>query len=319
MDTILTNAVQSIQIGVEDYLSDDSRRALSAVRNISAGILLLFKEKLRALSPDGSDDALIKQNIQPHLTKGGKVLFRGAGKKTVDVFQIKARFKALGIDINWKHVDGVISIRNDVEHYCTSATASRLKELLADAFLIIRDFITAQLDYEPLELLGDETWNTLLKVATIYNKELNECVEANAAVDWGTDGITEVVQYLRCQHCKSELIKPTNPDEKFLPSIEFHCSSCGSYCLFEDIAEEAVAECYGTEMYLSMTDGGDPPLTTCHNCSRETFLLCDGACIACSAGLDHDECAVCGKSLGPEDQDCGGLCSYHHWVAQKDD
>jgi hypothetical protein len=47
MNTMLENAVQSVQIGVEDYLSKNSRRALSAVRNVSAGILLLFKEKLR--------------------------------------------------------------------------------------------------------------------------------------------------------------------------------------------------------------------------------------------------------------------------------
>lgn len=46
MDTILTNAIQSIQIGVEDYRSDDRRRLLSAIRNVQAGILLLCKEKL---------------------------------------------------------------------------------------------------------------------------------------------------------------------------------------------------------------------------------------------------------------------------------
>lgn len=246
-------------------------------------------------------------------------VFRGAGKKTVDFFQIKERFKTLGIDMEWKSFDGVISIRNDIEHYCTSETAPRLKELLADAFLIIRDFITAQLDCEPVELLGDETWNTLLNVATIYNKELNECENAKAQIEWGTDGIRDVVPYLRCKHCQSELLKPTNPSEKFLPSIEFHCSSCGSYCLFEDIAEEAATECYGTEMYISMTDGGDPPLATCHNCSRETFLLRDGICVACGATLDYEECTVCGESLGPEEQDFDGLCSYHHWVAQKDD
>lgn len=63
MDTILANAVASVQIGVEDYLSDDPRRVLSAVRNLSAGILLLFKERLRELSPTNSDEVLIKQQI----------------------------------------------------------------------------------------------------------------------------------------------------------------------------------------------------------------------------------------------------------------
>jgi hypothetical protein len=62
MHTILENAVQSLQIGIEDYQSTDQRRTLSAVRNITAGVLLLFKEKLRQLSPPNSNDVLIKQN-----------------------------------------------------------------------------------------------------------------------------------------------------------------------------------------------------------------------------------------------------------------
>jgi len=49
--TILDNAVQSIQIGIEDYRSSDPRRLLSAIRNVQAGILLLCKEQLRRLSP----------------------------------------------------------------------------------------------------------------------------------------------------------------------------------------------------------------------------------------------------------------------------
>ena len=42
-ESILANAVSSIQLGIEDYKSSDARRMLSAVRNITAGILLLAK------------------------------------------------------------------------------------------------------------------------------------------------------------------------------------------------------------------------------------------------------------------------------------
>jgi hypothetical protein len=64
VDTILKNAVTSIQIGIEDYHSADERRSLSAVRNLTAGLLLLFKEKLRRLSPAGSDEVLIKKQLR---------------------------------------------------------------------------------------------------------------------------------------------------------------------------------------------------------------------------------------------------------------
>jgi hypothetical protein len=321
MNTILENAVQSVQIGVEDYLSlsDDPRRALSSVRNISAGILLLFKEKLRVLSPPDSNEALIKQNIQPLLDSSGQVIFCGTGKKTVDVFQIQERFKSLGVTADWKTFDGVIKIRNDIEHYCTAETTARLKELIADAFLVMREFITSELYYEPIDLLGEATWKTLLDVATVYNKELKECEQAKSLIDWGYEGIERVAEYLRCLNCGSELLKPINPDEPHLQSIEFHCSLCADNALFEDLAESAAEECYGTEMYLSMTEGGEPPLASCHECGKETFLIQDGICIACGATLDYDKCVVCSASLGTEEQDFNGLCSYHHWQATKDD
>ena len=75
---------------------------LSATRNITAGVLLLFKEKLRQLSPSDSDEVLIKQRIQPEFDANGSVIFKGDGKKTVDVQQIEERFKALNIEANWK-------------------------------------------------------------------------------------------------------------------------------------------------------------------------------------------------------------------------
>jgi hypothetical protein len=44
--SILQNAIDSIQVGVEDYNQEDERRNASAIRNIFAGILLLYKERL---------------------------------------------------------------------------------------------------------------------------------------------------------------------------------------------------------------------------------------------------------------------------------
>jgi hypothetical protein len=46
MNTLFDNAIQSIQLGIEDYQANDPRRALSAVRNFYSGVLLLAKEVL---------------------------------------------------------------------------------------------------------------------------------------------------------------------------------------------------------------------------------------------------------------------------------
>ena len=72
MDSLLSNAVLSIEIGVEDFRSPDPRRLVSAVRNVQAGILLLCKEKLRRLSPPSSDEVLIKARIVPGLDAAGE-------------------------------------------------------------------------------------------------------------------------------------------------------------------------------------------------------------------------------------------------------
>jgi hypothetical protein len=99
MHAILENAVQSLQIGIEDFQSADQRRVLSAVRNITAGVLLLFKEKLRQLSPTGSNDVLIKQKSRIVKAPDGSIQVIGVGKKTVDVMQIQERLTDLDVDV----------------------------------------------------------------------------------------------------------------------------------------------------------------------------------------------------------------------------
>lgn len=93
MSTILENAVASINLGIEDYQSTDRRRTLSALRNISAGILLLFKEKLIRMS---LDEMLIKKDFQMQW-KDGKASFIVKGDRTVDYGEIKERFKLVGL------------------------------------------------------------------------------------------------------------------------------------------------------------------------------------------------------------------------------
>lgn len=321
MDSILDNALQSIQIGVEDYLAmtDDPRRALSAVRNLSAGVLLLLKERLRELSPPNSDEVLIKQRIEPKLMADGTVFFRGEGSKTVDVQQMRERLQSLGVDVDWRRLEAIIRIRNVIEHYCTNTPTSQIKELIAGTFLVVREFITTQLNSEPVELLGAETWGTLLDVAEVYNREAEACAATLAEVEWGVEGISRVASHLRCSGCQSALLKATDPTESHLPSIELQCTSCGEFHLFEDLVEKAARECYFGEMYLAMTDGGDPPLATCHECSRETFLIAEQVCIACSGTLHYAKCVLCGEGLSVDEQDLGGLCSYHHHMASNDD
>ena len=318
MDTLLNNAVQSIQLGVEDYQSSDNRRVLSAVRNITAGVLLLFKEKLKELSPSDSDEVLIKQYIKPIVNSDGSVAFVGNGNKTVDVFQIEERFKSLGVEVDWKRFKKIIKVRNDIEHYCSSESDTRLKELLSDCFLIIRDFVTDHLCYEPIELLEESTWSALLEVTEVYRKELEDCRKKFTLIKWNSETLDAVSEAIRCTHCHSQLVKPTNP-EKEPQILKFHCSSCGEYFLFEEIVSELVSEYYEADNYISVKDGGDSVTTDCHECGEDTYVIAEDQCVKCGASRRYQSCSLCGEYLSTDEQDLNGLCGYHYHLAMKDD
>jgi len=208
-------------------LDADSRRVLSAVRNITAGVLLLFKEKLRDLSPAGSNDVLIKQKSKIVKAKDGSIQVIGVGKKTVDVTQIKERLTDLGIKVDWKRVDAIVEVRNEVEHHSTTVSSTRLKELIYDSFVVVSDMIATHLGVEPVQLLGAATWNVILQHAQVYKAHLDECTAELAKITWPDSVHEQIAGYLCCDQCSSELIKPNNPDEEDPPGLQFNCKACG--------------------------------------------------------------------------------------------
>ncbi|MRT20082.1 hypothetical protein FYM52_06950 [Comamonas sp. CAH-2] len=318
MNTLLTNAISAVRLGVEDYQSPDRARLTSAVRNITAGVLLLFKEKLRRLSPPSSDEVLLKERLRPTLSSTGQLTFIGAGRKTVDVQQIKDRFEALGVSVDWKRFDQLVRFRNDLEHYYTTAAPAAVQGALADTFAVLRSFVTVELEAEPLDLLGVATWHFLLEQSTVFEAQLAACRADLDKIDWPDAVYADIASELRCVHCHSELVKPVETDVEYLQSLEFLCTSCGEVSEFDDVVGEAISEAFAGEAYIAMTDGGDPPIVDCHDCGQHAFHVETGACLLCRGTLQHTECAFCGESLGPDDQDNGGLCGYHKWQVEKD-
>src|SRR5262245_29285596 len=233
--SILQNAVDSIAWGVEDYSSPDPRRLISCTRNIFAGILLLFKHKLSVLSPRGSDEVLIKQQILPTLDPATGLRWQGRGKKTVDVQQIRERFESLKVTVDWKRVERINSYRNEIEHYFSSRPQDAVRALITDSFIVISDFIRNELNQDPLTLLGSSAWGVLANVAEVYEKEKQECTEHLEAVDWRYDCLESALIEYRCPKCGSGLIDVTaNGADR--ETAAFTCRSCGEQWSFEDLA-----------------------------------------------------------------------------------
>lgn len=315
--SLFDNSIESIQVGVEDYLTKDPKRYLSAVRNISAGILLLYKEKLRRLSPTHDHEILIKKDIRPGYDDDGNVAFFGRGKKTVDVQGIKERFSALEIKVDWKKFDELNQLRNEIEHYYTDKSSDAVREIVAKSFILIRDFIHESLEEEPRECLGAECWQALLETADVYAAEEKICQKSLERIDWKYQTLRNALNKLRCPTCHSSLVK-TEDEEEYTYS-ELICSSCGEEFYFSDVVEQCLSESLAGEAYTAMKHGGEAPLDTCPSCGAGTFMFAEGVCAVCDYEPEYLECYICGTYLSLVEQCFNGLCSYHHNLMDKDD
>jgi len=314
--SILQNAIDSIDLGIEDYNSEDPRRLVSCTRNIFAGILLLFKHKLATLSPPGSDEVLIKKMILPKVDKTG-LLWQGKGSKTVDVQQIRERLDSLGVAVDWSRVEKINKYRNDVEHYFSSLSHNAVQALIADSFIVIRDFVRLHLGEDPLTLLGSPTWATLTSVTEVYEREKHECIEHIEAVDWKYDCISYALVDYRCKECGSGLIDVTATDAD-RETADFTCRSCGNRLSFEEITPLAISEYYARENHYSIKDSGEPATIICPSCGEDTYILEDDICVLCEESVER-ECQRCGIDIPPEELDGDGYCGYCAHMMSKDD
>jgi hypothetical protein len=315
--SILNNAVNSIALGIEDYNSTDHRRLLSCTRNISSGIILLFKHKLVELSPPGSNEVLIKQKVVPSLDPTGALQWYGSGEKTVDVQQILDRFTGLGITVDWKRLEQINNYRNKIEHYYGSLSQDAVRELIASSFIVIRDFVRNHLAQDPLDLLGAVTWDALTKVAEVYNKEKEECEQHIQAVDWKYPGLKDALMELNCPECGSGLIDAT-PHGGDRSDTEFKCSSCGKEWDFENGADLAMSQYYAGENFSSEKDGREPATITCPNCYHETYVLEANVCVICEESAER-VCQRCSMTIPSCEIDGEGYCSWCAHMMSKDD
>ena len=315
--SILKNAIDSIAIGLEDFESTDDRRIVSSTRNIFAGILLLFKHRLCELSPDGSDEALIKQKVLPEIDATGAVNWIGRGKKTVDVQNIQDRFKSLKIEVDWKRLQRINNYRNDIEHYYSTMNQESVQQLISDSFLIIRDFISDELKEDPKALLGDDYWKVLVDVNEVYEKEKNKCCASVDELDYFSDDISEAIKAYRCDECGSGLIEATENSGDGKES-SFTCRSCNHSQSYDEIVNPAVTEYFAVDAYLSHKDGGDTPIIDCPSCYEGTYIFHEGVCVMCGDSATH-ECSRCGCNIPPEEISDSSICGYcaHMWERMK--
>jgi hypothetical protein len=156
----LLNAVHSIQLGIEDFKSNDPRRLLSAARNYYAGLLLLAKACLLDAAPKADPMEVIGAKFKPVLDGNGDVDFEPAGNNTVDFEEVRKRFKDFGLSWPAVPIERLQRLRNDLEHFHPREPLQAVKEAIAQSFLMV-DELFKLLHCDPATELGD-AWQVML-------------------------------------------------------------------------------------------------------------------------------------------------------------
>ena len=316
MSDLFKNAVQSIVLGLEDHQTDEPKRALSAVRNLYAGVLLLGKEVLVRQVPNASADFLLAARFKPMPDGRGGITFIPNGNQTVDFDELGRRLKAFG-EIDLKDMKRLKKIRNDVEHRATDQSPQALREHMAAVFPTVVQLFR-HIGEDPGEALG-ESWQVILQVRHIYKAEAKECQGTVKAIKWTKSLMGELE--LRCPKCDSILVEQLDATNIDPMSMRCSCRACGSELDPEEVIEATLHSHFDFDIYIAVKDGGEEPLVMCPECGRDTYLWGseDDGCAVCGAILGN--CAFCNEPLTPwtVSGDDETMCSYCYFNIHKDD
>jgi DNA-directed RNA polymerase subunit M/transcription elongation factor TFIIS len=321
MNPLLKNALVSIQLGLEDFASEDERRIISAARNLYSGVLLLAKEVLRQLSPPGSNDILIRTKKKAVKEADETVRLVGDGKKTIDRFEIEETFNQLQLAVDLSNLKRLADIRNDIEHMHPQHASALIQEAIADAMPIIRDIIVKELHEEPSALLGQAAWDALLDQAKVFRAELDACRKSFEEIDWESETLADAVKEFRCPNCSASLLRNDKAEAQVPTELQLICSKCGEEADHEAVIEAAIEEHLAWDAHVAVKDGDVPPLENCPECGRETFIVYENRCANCGFELEEASCSVCGAQVTVDDYRFGtaGLCSYCNYKMNKAD
>lgn len=267
-ENLLENAKFSIQLGAEDYklAQRDSKRNISAIRNIFAGLLLLYKYKLLCCASKHQPFQYIQQ---------GEGILYGVPKKTINTNKLKCKLKDLGISINITVLDKINNERNYVEHFYhieKDGKKSDLSGLVNSCFRLISEFfdnyLSCELNDNLQNFLEHEVYQIFLQNKEIYEARLERSRNTFLESYFQNDGcfMHRFVSILQCPNCHSDFVKRKNGE---YPDFIFECDYCNS--------EFSQDEFFGIT-HQQIRESGDPR-EECQECGAWEVVF--DFCLSC--------------------------------------
>jgi hypothetical protein len=327
---VLKNAVSSIQLGMEDFVTSrdkpgQSARALSAARNIYAGVLLLFKYKIASLAKTPEQaKALIytPQTILPHVTDSGAIAWspRPHARNTINTGMIEERLKSLGIYHDWNALMPLRDCRNALEHLHPTDPVTSIQASISTLFPMLGRFITQELGEMPGALLG-EAWPTMLETHDFYSSCVSQIGQEWAVLQYPLAAIG-FMKECRCRACYSSLLKPLQDDIDNSISIDTHdfnlqCYACGQI----ESAISFLEDCF-SNVHEDPFDQSDIEIVQeCQACLVRMYLLTDSTCHWCGYDPKSPQCARCSQPIAEHLTRAGGRlcenCNEDDWLFEK--
>lgn len=307
MHDLFGNAVNSIQVGILDYQSDDPRRLISAARNYYAGLLLLGKQCLLEAAPNAEPMEVIGERFKPVPDGGGGVCYEPSGTRTIDLEGLKNRFE--DFDLPWPKISikRLQQLRNNLEHFYVDEPLNAVKEAIAQSFPMVISFFKT-LNRDPAKEL-DEAWPEMLRDRDFFEAQRSECDQSLRAIQWPFRITT--FENMSCPNCGSPLIEQIDPTNEEVQDVEGRCRGCGIALSAEKVTGLVLQAEFGLEAHVAAKEGDYDVIADCPACGEETYVTSARFC-GCFWCCEEfvGECDCCHAPLRPNTvvEGCQNLC-----------
>ena len=295
-------------------MTGTDERMMSSARNYYAGLLLLSKECLVRAAPAADAMEIIGAKFKPKPDGAGGVVHEVQGYATVDLDQLRSRFKDFGLPWPDADINKLQRFRNDLEHYHLKEPVSTLGEAIASSFPMVVDFFSI-LKEDPQALLAD-VWDTNLEQREAFEKVQKQCLASLEVVGWPTE--VSRLDRMACSNCGSSLVGQSDPENTDREHVISKCYQCGEEFGLERSMEMVVAAAFGIDAYILAKEGMNSPIADCPECGATAYVENGevSICFACGESV-AGKCTRCGTYIDVNEYnpDHPELCSYcaHMW------